>query len=330
MEEKKLTDSYKRIIDYVRISIIDGCNLACTYCMPANKKGCQCVTMLSKEQILCLGQAFAHCGIKKIKLTGGEPLLHKDIVSIVKDLKAIKGIEEVTLTTNGILLEKKASLLKEAGITAINISLDTLQEEEYKKITGQYGVQIVKKSIEACVSHHIPVKINCVPMKEYNQLSCIELVELMKQYPIDIRFIEMMPIGYGKCFTPVKQQEIEDRIGERYGEYSSYSGKKGNGPATYIQLKNHTFLGKIGFISAVSHEFCDSCNRVRVTSDGILKLCLCFEKGIDLKPYMEKGREKELETVIEEAILEKPKHHNFNTTDSTLTHESKHMWEIGG
>ena len=332
MKEKKLTDCYKRVIDYVRISIIDGCNLACTYCMP-NGNGCKKITTLSKEEIVCMGRAFANCGIKKIKLTGGEPLLHKDIISIVKELTSISGIDQVTLTTNGILLENKVKLLKEAGIFAINVSLDTLDEEEYKHITGQYGVEKVLNSIKACVEHNIPVKINCVPMKGYNHDSYIRLVELAKKYPVDVRFIEMMPIGYGKNFMPVKQEEIEEKLKSKYGMFYPYHGTKGNGPATYIQWKeteNSKWKGNVGFISAVSHEFCDSCNRVRVTSDGVLKLCLCFGKGIDLKKYINESDLRQLEEVIKQGILEKPKHHNFNTKDGSLENEQKNMWEIGG
>lgn len=324
-----MQDLLNRNIDYLRISVTDRCNLRCVYCMP--KEGIASVPhedVLTYEEIIRICECASHLGINKIKLTGGEPLVRPGFTELVRKIKALPLIQQVTLTTNGILLYDMLDELCEAGLDAVNISLDTLNPERFEEITGADGLNRILKALDKALEIGIHVKINVLPVRELNGDGYTELVALAKDRPVDVRFIELMPLGCGRGLTPVYSDEIKEILRQTYGLLTPYKGRAGNGPAEYYLLEG--FTGKTGFISAVSHEFCAACNRVRLTSTGFLKLCLNYDTGIDLKDPMRGGiGDIELTNLIHNAILHKPVHHNFLGTDED-NRESKGMSQIGG
>ena len=324
-----MIDGHGRNIDYLRISLIDRCNLRCVYCMPED--GVDMVPheeILTYEEVLRLVKVFAGLGFRKIKLTGGEPLVRKEVVKLVREIKAIPGIEKVTLTTNGTLLADVMDELAEAGIDGINLSLDTLNPEVYKKIVRRDQFEKVMEGFQAALKYpQIPLKVNCVPMGMEGQ-DILQMAELARKYPVHVRFIEMMPIGLGKQFDFCSEDKILQGLKERFGEYVPYEKKLGNGPGHYYSFDG--FQGKIGFISAISHKFCDSCNRVRLTAQGYLKTCLQYDIGVDLKKLLrEDAGEVALIDAINEAIYKKPVGHQFG--NEVKEHGEAHMMaQIGG
>ncbi len=326
-----MKDQYNRTIDYLRISVTDRCNLRCKYCMP--KDGVEYLQhdeILTFDEIITICKSMVKLGIRNIKITGGEPLVRKDIVNLIKDIKSIKGIENVTLTSNGILLYDYLDDLEAAGLDGINISLDTLDRKKYEDITRKNGISNVLKSIEKAVNSNIPsIKINCLIMKDFNENEILSIARFAKDERIDVRFIEMMPIGLGDMNEIVFQEKIKNIIEEEYGTMKNNFRKIGNGPAKYYTLDN--FKGKIGFISAVSHRFCKTCNRIRMTSDGVLKLCLQYNYSLDLKKALRAGiNEEEFISMVKKAIYNKPKHHNFLEFKREDNLEERKMVQIGG
>lgn len=325
-----MKDGRKRIVEYLRVSVTDRCNFRCTYCMP--EEGISCMAhdeILRFEEILKVCKSMAKLGVKKIKLTGGEPLVRKNFIELIKGIHQIEGIEEITLTTNGLLLGESLEELIEAGITSINISLDTLDKKRFKEITRVDGLEKVLDVIHQVAHSKLKsVKVNALIAKNLNEDDILSLVALAKDEMIHVRFIEIMPIGLGKDLVPMKKQEIMAKIEGAFGKLTPYQGRLGNGPSVYYTLEN--FKGKIGFISAVSDCFCDNCNRVRLTADGFLKLCLHSKSGIDLKALLRNGvEEQELTKKINDAIINKPVRHHFGEED-TLEVENKIMAQIGG
>jgi len=324
-----MIDGHGRKIDYLRISLIDRCNLRCVYCMPED--GVDMVPheeILTYEEVLRLVNVFANLGFRKIKLTGGEPLVRKEVVKLVREIKAIPGIEKVTLTTNGTLLAKIMDELAKAGIDGINLSLDTLNPEAYEKIVRRDQFAQAMEGFKAALKYpEIPLKVNCVPMGMEGQ-NILDMAELAKNYPVHVRFIEMMPIGLGKQFDFCSEDSILQGLKERYGEYIPYEKKLGNGPGHYYSFEG--FKGKIGFISAISHKFCDSCNRVRLTAQGYLKTCLQYDIGTDLKKLLREDVEDYIiKEAIENAIYKKPVGHQFGS--EIKEHAESHiMSQIGG
>ena len=324
-----MTDGYGRRIDYLRISIIDRCNLRCVYCMP--EQGVDAVShteILSYEEIIQLVKVFAGLGIRKIKLTGGEPLVRKNVAYLVKELKKIQDIEQVTLTTNGVLLAEVMEELAKSGIDGINLSLDTLDPQVFEKIARRDFFEKVMEGFYAALKYpEIPLKVNCVPMGMDGQ-NLIEMAELARKYPVHVRFIEMLPIGLGKQFQFCSEEHLLEKLQEVYGSAKLYGKSLGNGPGHYYSFEG--FLGKIGFISAISHKFCDSCNRIRLTSKGYLKTCLQYDIGIDLRKLLREGAEEEaLKIAIEEAMKKKPASHQFDSKVKEHA-EEKMMAQIGG
>ncbi|MGL6201263.1 MAG: GTP 3',8-cyclase MoaA [Lachnospiraceae bacterium] len=326
-----MLDKCKRKIDYLRISITDRCNLRCIYCMP--EEG---IPMASHEDILSYDEIIRICqiavtmGISKIKITGGEPLVRKDALVLIKEIKSIKGIEKVTLTTNGILLGKAVPELVKYKIDGINVSLDTLDKKLFSQITRFDMLDQVREGIHKVLEHpEIPLKINCVPMNLPEQ-NLINIAALAKDHKLHVRFIEMMPIGYGQNFEYLSEQTMIALLTEAFGPLSSYGESLGNGPCRYYQLPG--FQGKIGFISALSHQFCDSCNRVRLTSQGFLKACLQYETGKDLRVLLRNGAEdKEIAAAMQECIQLKPKGHAFLNRQFNGEQENQlSMSKIGG
>lgn len=325
-----MIDKLNRNIEYIRISVTDRCNLRCVYCM--SEDGVENIShkeILSYDEIIRICKCVANLGIKKVKITGGEPLVRRDIIKLIKDIKSLSGIEEVTITTNGVLLYENAEELYEAGIDAVNISLDTLDKDKFLSITRRDKFEDVYKSIDKLIGLGVRVKINCLTIKEYNLDEITKIASYAKYNNIDVRFIELMPIGYGKNFTGISNEVILGLLEDEYGSFKKVSEKRGNGPAVYY--KNDKFKGYIGLISAISNEFCETCNRVRITANGFLKLCLHYNKGIDLKgPIRNNITDKELENMIYYAILNKPLGHNFYHDINLENIESKNMVQIGG
>jgi cyclic pyranopterin phosphate synthase len=273
-----MLDRYGRNIDYLRISVTDRCNLRCVYCMP--EKGIENLKhedILSYKEILTIIKAISQLGIRKIKITGGEPLVRKGIVNLVRSIKAVKGIEQVTMTTNGILLGDMAEELACAGLHSVNISLDTLNRASFCKITRRDCFDKVLYSLKKSVETGLKTKINCVPIEEFNGGDLMGLLDIAWQYPVDIRFIELMPVGLGKSYTQVSNEKLFERIQQRFGHMEPSKTRHGNGPAKYYNLAG--YKGSVGFISAITHEFCQDCNRIRLTADGDLKLCLHYTRN---------------------------------------------------
>ena len=324
-----MIDGYGRTIDYIRISVTDRCNLRCTYCMP--EKGTLSVPheeILSYEEIIDLAGIFASLGIHKIRLTGGEPLVRKNLSFLVRKLKQVSGIHQVTLTTNGIFLYDQMDELAAAGIDGINISLDTLNPQLFEKITRRNGLEDVLQGFHKALEYpQIPLKINCVPMGIEGQ-NITDMAMLAKKYPVHVRFIEMMPIGLGKQYEGQSEEAVLRELKLRFGECQNSENVPGNGPGHYYQFEG--FCGKIGFISAVSHKFCDSCNRVRLTSGGFLKPCLQYETGTDLKKLLRQNESEEcIRAAIEDTIRKKPHGHQFGKKQDGNS-ENRMMWQIGG
>lgn len=334
-----MRDQFGRNIDYMRISVTDRCNLRCIYCMP--EEGIPCVShsdILTFDEIRRICGIGAELGISRIKLTGGEPLVRRGLPGLLGMLKKIPGIEQVTLTTNGILLKDNINELVSNGLDAVNISIDTLDPEYYHKITRRGGIEEVLSGLDAALSYPaLKVKVNCVPLKGMPEETYVQLASLAKDRDVDVRFIEMMPIGLGKEYCGVSGQEIYNILKERFGEAERCNGKFGNGPAVYVQFSG--FQGKIGFIDAVTHKFCSTCNRVRLTSEGRLKLCLQYETGIDMRKLLRSGADDEvIRQEMRRVIYEKPACHHFADgrpdTPASLSGdeklETRDMSQIGG
>lgn len=323
-----MTDQYGRKIDYLRVSITDRCNFRCIYCMP---NGIDCVKhaqVLSYEEFLRLCRIAVELGITKFKVTGGEPLVRKGCAEFIRKLKSIPGVEQVTLTTNGVLLHDQLDGLLEAGLDAVNISLDTLNEERFKAITGysKNGVEEVLSVLEECCERGLKTKINAV-LQTDTIAEAAQMVKIAERLPVDVRFIELMPIGYGISMKRVSPDEILKKLHEIYPDLEMTEEKRGNGPAHY--LGSSRLKGKIGFIDAVSHRFCSECNRIRLTSTGLLKPCLCYDISTDLRSLLRSSADDTaLSAAMRECISKKPRAHCFDEL-SEIT-EQKTMSQIGG
>lgn len=326
-----MIDNFNRNIEYIRISVTDRCNQRCIYCMPRGGIALQPhYEILTYDEIIRLCKCFVRIGINKIKITGGEPLVRKDIVALIGQIKELDGIKSVTMTTNGMKLREQLPDLISAGLDGINISLDSLNPITYKKITGKNYLQNVLSALQEALSYtELKVKINCVPTKEIKAEDIINIAGLAKKERVNVRFIEMMPIGLGKNFVGLGEEKIKAILQTAYGELEVFDSKLGNGPAHYYSLPD--FIGKIGFISALSHQFCQDCNRVRLTSNGFLKTCLQYDKGADLKEILRGNQDDSyLEQVIKETIYHKPSSHNFNEGSQMDNYEKGNMSKIGG
>lgn len=324
-----MLDSYNRVIDYVRISITDRCNLRCIYCMP--EEGVSLVShdeIMTFDEIVRICTVLAKLGVRKVRLTGGEPLLKRDLADLISRIREIPEIEKLTLTTNGVLLADKIDELAKAGIDGINISLDTMNREKFSKITRRDEFERVMEGIRKTLEYpEIKVKINCVPV-DIDESDIRDLVLLAENNEIHVRFIEIMPIGLGKNFTFRSEEEIKKVIESFFGIMKPYGEKLGNGPAKYWSIDG--FKGRIGFISAMTHKFCNECNRIRLTSQGFLKTCLQYDTGADLlKIIRSGGGDSLLEKAICDALAEKPMEHGF-LEKKKFKEEKKLMYRIGG
>lgn len=326
-----MKDGRNRNINYIRISITDRCNLRCTYCMP--EEGVPCIKheeILTYEEIERLSYIFTGLGIHKIKITGGEPLVRKNVDILIKKLSMIQGIDSITLTTNGTLLSNQIEKLVEAGLTGVNISLDTMDSMTYEKLTGKDMWSSTMEGIDSSLKYKdLTVKINCVPIKGVNENELVKIASHAKDKSLHVRFIEMMPIGLGKSYRYMKEEEVISILEEQYGKLRFFDKPIGNGPAHYFAIDG--FEGKIGFISARTHKFCNSCNRIRLTPDGFLKTCLQYHARGDLKGMIRSGKsDGEIEKFIMEILQEKPESHHFETYKLDSEMESRNMVSIGG
>ena len=326
-----MKDRYGREIDYLRISITDRCNLRCIYCMP--EEGiCQIShgEILTYDEIQRVCRCMTTLGIKKIKLTGGEPLTRKNSAALVRMLKELPGIEKVTLTTNGVLLGEQISELAEAGIDNINISLDTLDASVYRQLTRRDEIEAVRRGLRTAIQKgRMQIKINCVPVLGIEEQKLLEVAELAKNHNVHVRFIEMMPIGMGTQFAFVKEDALKHALEEAFGTFTPCGDVAGNGPCHYFAVPG--FQGRIGFISAVSHKFCSECNRIRLTSEGFLKTCLQYDNGVELKTILRGGgTDEDLRRAIGQALAEKPKGHSFEKKTEFTDREHRGMSQIGG
>ena len=328
-----MLDFYRRKIEYVRISVTDRCNLRCRYCMPAD--GVEKLShedILSFEEIVRVVRALAQLGIRKVRLTGGEPLLRRGIVDLVREIKAVEGIERVALTTNGVLLADLAEELRAAGLDGVNISLDTLAEDAFSDITRRSAslLPAVRQGMEAALAAGLKTKLNCVPLKGVNEAELVSLAALAKERPIDVRFIELMPIGMAKeaGLTGVPTAEVRRILEESFGALVPVVKEALTGPATCFRPAG--FRGALGFIDALEHKFCSSCNRVRLTAEGYLKLCLALDAGLDLRTLLRTGADDAaLFRKLRQVIAEKPREHHFEAAGGA-GEEKRRMYQIGG
>ncbi len=321
----QIFDSFGRRINYLRISVTDRCNLRCIYCMPP--EGVPWIPhsdLLSYEEIATIVQIAAALGINKIRLTGGEPLIRPGLPNLVEMLSRIEGINEIAMTTNGILLKEYAMVLKRAGLRRINISLDTLKADRFRYITRLGELKDTLKGIEAAREANLePVKINVVVMRGINDDEVLDFAKLTREKGWHIRFIELMPFANVTEFVP--SSEIRQSI-VSLGKLEPCSPITGNGPTRNYRLPGAK--GTIGFISPLSEPFCSACNRLRLTSNGQLCPCLLSDGGIDLKgPLRNNATAQELKNLILKAIASKPKHHHLADGIVPVKHN---MSQIGG
>lgn len=323
-----MIDRCGRNIDYMRISVTDRCNLRCIYCMPAS--GVQSLRhsdVLSYEEIVRVVRQAAALGIRHLRVTGGEPMARKGCMELIDMLHHIPGIETIALTTNAMLLDGRVQELRSKGLTSMNISVDSLNPDVFREMTRGGDIQVVRRVIEDALDAGIRVKINAVPVRGLNDAGLMQVAELARTKDICVRFIELMPLGCGKDLTPIPTDEMIARCRETFGEMQEDDTLHGYGPARYLRPKG--FVGSLGFISPLSHEFCSSCNRIRLTGDGFLKLCLNHKAGIDLRAMLRGGAsDEEIGAAMKEAIAGKPQRHGF--LEQIADAESRRMNEIGG
>ena len=328
-----LADQFKRKIDYLRVSVTDRCDLRCTYCMAEDVTFLPRQEVLTIEEIIKLIDVFNELGVKKFRLTGGEPLVRKNIISVIEhlfELKKQNKIIEHTLTTNGTNLEKYSHILKENGIDRINVSLDSLSSEKYKEITKWGDLEKVKNGIRSAINEGIKVKINTVLTQDFNDEEIFEIIDWCKKNSCDISLIEVMPIGSigEKRFDQyLSMKTFEEKLLKKLELIPSKY--RTNGPSRYFtNSKNDQ---KIGIISAISHNFCDTCNRVRLTCTGKLYMCLGQNDFVDLKFALRNQSKADIIRLIEYAMSIKPKSHNFEINKNNYEgYVDRYMNETGG
>jgi len=324
-----LSDSFQRPINYLRISVTDRCNLRCIYCMPSEGVALAPHSqILSYEEIKNVATAATELGISKIRLTGGEPLIRLGIVGLVKMLADIKGIDDLSLTTNAILLEQYAAELKEAGLKRVNISLDTLDKEKFEKITRIGTLEQTLAGIRSAHKARLePVKINVVAMRGVNDDEIADFAKITRERSWHVRFIELMPFegnqSANQWFMP--RTEIEQLV-RATGDLEPVFDQTGHGPAKYFRFAHAK--GTVGFISSVTEHICMSCNRLRLTADGRLRPCLLSDNEIDMRVPLRSGASNDdLKKLIQQAVANKPKGHELSSGSKP---EKRNMAQIGG
>lgn len=323
-------DRFGRNINYLRISLTDRCNLRCVYCMPEDMTFRPRAELLQDDEIIRLVGLFTGLGFHKFRLTGGEPTIRANVVNIVKAIGTTPGVEKIAMTTNGLLLDRLAQPLADAGMHRVNVSIDTLDPFKFKKLTRWGEVEDVWRGIRAAQAAGLEIKLNAVVVRNYNDREdVIDLARLTLYQPWQVRFIEMMPFGDVADFQlagVVTQDELQQTIEASLGTLTPVNEGELDGEASLYQLENAP--GRVGFISSVSHPFCAGCNRARLTADGRLRLCLLREKEVDLMTPMRAGAtDDELQAIIKQGIWWKPWGHGLAQDVIPL---NRVMSEIGG
>jgi cyclic pyranopterin phosphate synthase len=334
-----LKDNYHRTIDYMRISITDRCNLRCIYCMP--EEGIPSIEhkeILSYEEIVRILRIAVDIGVRKIRITGGEPLVRKNVTHLIALIKGINTIKDLSLTTNGVLLEQYAEKLVSSGLERVNVSLDSLRPNRYREMTRGGDINNVLRGIKAAERAGLfPIKINVVPIRSFNDDEITEFARITLSSPYQVRFIEFMPFGKGSMWRPEKfisAKEIKDIVKD-IGPLFPVQLRK-SGPAKYFKFNGAS--GVIGFISPLSNHFCGECNRLRLTSDGKLRPCLFSETAVDLKPALRSNAsDNEIKRLIKLSIELKPEGHNIRMQNDVLKNPfsdkefyTTYMSKIGG
>lgn len=319
IQTDQLVDQYSRTISYLRLSITDRCNLRCLYCMPQTGPNSpaivKCADLLSYEELLRIVGVAVGMGMNKLRLTGGEPLVRKGVMGFIRSLAGIKGLEDIRLTTNGVLLHEKAAALYEAGIRNLNISLDTMKRQRFAEITGADLFDQVWQGIQTACDLGFNIKLNMVAMRGINDDEFADFAKLATQSPMQVRFIEFMPIGNKESWDRsrfIAAAELKE-IFSSLGNLAPVAGSRMEGPARVYQLTTADGqTGRIGFISPISHHFCDKCNRLRLTSEGRLRACLLHDHETDLKTLVRQGgSDADIQKAIQQTILNKPKGHTL-------------------
>ena len=340
-----MRDQFNREINYLRLSVTDRCNLRCLYCIPEfSKDFIDESKLLTMEEYFRLVRILAGLGIKKVRITGGEPLVRKGIPELIRKIGTLESIEEIAMTTNGILLGDYVEELSKNGLSSLNISLDTLDEKKYETVTRGGNLKKVIDSIEKAVSLNIKVKINSVIIDDFNKEEIDRLVDFAIDKNIDLRFIELMPIGCGRSLKGVSNGEVLEIIKNKKtvndDEKENLNSAAGNletisgGPAKYYRIVGTN--SRVGFISPLSSCFCETCNRIRITSEGKLKQCLYYDSKLNLvKMLREEISDKKLMEEIKNEIYFKNKQHNFtgereNNDSGESEREENTMSVIGG
>ncbi len=325
---ERLCDRFGRVIDYLRLSVTDQCNLCCPYCRPAGGHPSRAEgPLLTDDEIVGLLQELVALGIGRVRITGGEPLLRPRLPDLVARIAAMDGVRDLSLTTNGILLPGRAAELRRAGLQRINISLDTLQRERFRKISGQDALTRVLAGVQEALTVGLsPVKLNVVVMRGLNDDELPHFARLTQGSPIHVRFIELMPIGEARSFSGerhVSIAEMKRRIGS-LEKVSDADRPTGWGPAVYFRKPGA--LGTLGFIGAMTDRFCHSCNRLRLTSGGTLLSCLAQSgQGMDLRPLL--GHRRSLRAAVRQVVLTKGEGHRMHQPSGEL---QRRMCSVGG
>ena len=324
-------DSFGRSIDYLRLSITDRCNLRCRYCMPEEGvPALRHAEVLSYEELLRIAAAALRTGVRKLRITGGEPLVRRGVVEFVDQLTKLPGAEEVTLTTNGLLLAEMADDLKAAGLARVNVSLDTLLPERFRQITRRDGLERVLAGLEAAErAGLVPLKLNMVPISGVNADEVAAFARLTLKHPWEVRFIEYMPVSSGLDFLPESRlpaAQILEAL-SAIDRLEPLSRPEAAGPALLYRFPGS--VGRIGLIPAVSQHFCGDCNRLRVTADGRVRPCLFSGAELDLRQMLRSGAsDGELEAQLRQAVGAKPAGHRIGAED--FVPGVRRMQEIGG
>lgn len=323
-------DSYGRHLHYLRVSLTDACNLRCVYCMPEDITFRPAASLLQDEEILTLVQVAASLGVDKIRLTGGEPTIRRGVVELVRAIRAIPGIQRVAMTTNGLKLRELARPLAEAGLDQVNISIDSLNPEKFRRITRRGNLDEVWQGIEAAEAAGLsPIKINCVVTRGFNDDEVVDLARLTLNKPWEVRFIELMPLGSVAEFQQeqvVPSLETRARIEAALGPLTPVPGYNGHDPARPYRLP--AARGRVGFISSVTEPFCEGCTRLRLTADGKLRLCLLRDDEVDLLTPLRAGADfATLRRMMAEAAYHKPWGHRLEEKKIAYSRE---MSQIGG
>jgi GTP 3',8-cyclase len=325
-----MVDSYGRHLHYLRVSLTDACNLRCVYCMPEDIAFKPAASLLQDDEILTLVRVAASLGTDKIRLTGGEPTIRRGVVDLIRAIKAIPGIKKIAMTTNGLRLSELAVPMAEAGLSQVNISIDSLDPAKFRRITRRGDLRDVWRGVEAAEAAGLqPVKLNCVVTRGFNDDEVTDLARLSFDNPWEIRFIELMPLGSVSDFQHeqvVTSAETRARIEAALGPLVPVPGHNGHDPAKPYKLNGAR--GQLGFISSVSEPFCEGCNRLRLTADGKLRLCLLRDDEVDLLTPLRAGADFEaLRQLMSAGAFQKPWGHRLEQHDIAFSRE---MSQIGG